>query len=668
MRFVRPTTPHGFLWAFVCLGCIAAGLGQRSSLVAVLTAPSLIALRGRVDLPPALLKWMLRLAQLGALILWAGATILTVFPVAPEVVVHRIATIAAPLLVLIAGVLLLSRASVPRGVLPAVAGAIIAACLDPEARYFRLVLGFAFAAFIGWLATHDDERGTPVSLRPGRIAFFFLTAAAVAIGTVVFLPWAQPQVEGMVLKMVDFDASSGVSTESRLGDVEKLSLSKRIAARLYADRAVNLRVRTFTRFDGRSWRAEFAAQQRLTPIEIPQGRFTLFDETPGEAIGTPGSAVDSRAREARLLVTRPQQGAMPAPAFTSALKVEGVEVDQLPSGVVIPTDTVALYAMVYRDPDTSIPEPEPGPEMLSLPESLDPRIRELAATIAPSSLPPAERAKRIQAFFQSGYRYSLNVGRFSTADPLAEFLFDKRKGYCEYFATASTLLLRLSGVPARYVTGYAVRPFQRASTHYVIRDEDAHAWSEAFLPGRGWVELDATPSADYESAHGNVDTNGFFARLGVLYDEIKARLDQGGVFGLARAAKDWIFDHALALGILLSSFVLFKFRRELAVRRPAAKEVSLGVVEIELTSAARRLLNAIDALCAARGFVRPRSRAPLEHVRDPRVPLAESERATCLRAVFLLYADKYGGRAPVPEEIADLADSIDGMRVRKLAS
>ena len=200
MRFVRPTVPHGFLWAFVCLGGIATALGLRSSLVVVLTAPALLALRGRIDLAPAISKWAQRLAQLGALILWAGCTIVTVLPVAPEAAVHRLAAIAAPLLVLIAGLLLLSRGSVPRGVLPAVTGAVIASCLDPEARFFRLTLGLAFIAFIGWLATHDDERGTPVSLRPGRLAFFFLTAAAVAVGTVVFLPWAQPQVEGMVLK------------------------------------------------------------------------------------------------------------------------------------------------------------------------------------------------------------------------------------------------------------------------------------------------------------------------------------------------------------------------------------------------------------------------------------------------------------------------------------
>ena len=62
---------------------------------------------------------------------------------------------------------------------------------------------------------------------------------------------------------------------------------------------------------------------------------------------------------------------------------------------------------------------------------------------------------------QARCRYSLDVGAFKTKDPLAEFLFDKKKGYCEYFASATVMLLRLQGVPARYVNGLSVRDADR---------------------------------------------------------------------------------------------------------------------------------------------------------------------------------------------------------------
>ncbi len=115
------------------------------------------------------------------------------------------------------------------------------------------------------------------------------------------------------------------------------------------------------------------------------------------------------------------------------------------------------------------------------------------------------------AFLQSECHYSLKPGRFRTQQPVAEFLFEKKKGYCEYFASATAVLLRLQGIPARYVRGFTVREANRIGGHYVVREADAHAWVEAFVPGRGWVEADATPAGEYEAAHGGIDRGGLQA-------------------------------------------------------------------------------------------------------------------------------------------------------------
>src|SRR5205814_8379510 len=98
---------------------------------------------------------------------------------------------------------------------------------------------------------------------------------------------------------------------------------------------------------------------------------------------------------------------------------------------------------------------------------------------------------------------SLQVGKFATRQPVAEFVFDKKRGYCEYFASAAAVLLRLQGVPARYVTGFSMDAAARVGGHYVVRESDAHAWIEAWIPGRGWVEADPTPAGDYAAVHGD---------------------------------------------------------------------------------------------------------------------------------------------------------------------
>src|SRR4029079_10162120 len=70
-----------------------------------------------------------------------------------------------------------------------------------------------------------------------------------------------------------------------------------------------------------------------------------------------------------------------------------------------------------------------------------------------------------------------------------------------YFASAAAVLLRLQGVPTRYVTGFSMVAAEFASGHYVVRESDAHAWIEAWIPGRGWVEADPTPAGDYAAFH-----------------------------------------------------------------------------------------------------------------------------------------------------------------------
>ena len=127
---------------------------------------------------------------------------------------------------------------------------------------------------------------------------------------------------------------------------------------------------------------------------------------------------------------------------------------------------------------------------LQLPE-LDPRIPELAARIARDAASPQERVAAVTRHLQRRYRYSTYSDE--PERDLASFLLKSRSGNCEYFATAAAVLLRTIGIPARIVTGFLASSWNEYGEFYDVRQSDAHAWAEAYLPGAGWVAVDATP-------------------------------------------------------------------------------------------------------------------------------------------------------------------------------
>lgn len=652
MRFSRPGLPHLWMCGFAAGCAVALALALRSGLAWAMALIPLAALWTSIPLPRPLVRSLPWVGRAGAFAIIFAGLILSIYPVAPERELFAAVSVVAHLLLACGGLMLMARLPVG-GLVPALIGGLTAAFLHPEPAGLRAAAGGAFAFLVAWLISVDDEGKASRPVRWMPLVVFVTIAVSTLIGVARLLPWAQPQVELYAARMIsnDLEAAVGLSTESRLGEVEQLAQSKRIALRYYADRPDNLRVRVFTGFDGRAWKSDPARPQLLSEVTTPAGAWPAVDETPGRALGVPGSFPAANLRAARVVVRSPERGTMPAPARTAAVKVEEMNVEHSPSGFLLPAGRAGVYAVLFANEAPA--EAAPGPEMLAVPANVDPRLKELAASLSAGGLTQAEIVDRVVGHFHSGYRYSLNVGAFRSSDPLAEFVFDKKKGYCEYFASASTLLLRLSGVPARYVTGYAVRSFHRSGDHYVIRDSDAHAWTEAYIPGRGWVEADATPAGDYEAVHGNPRNGGLLASLGALYDEVAALVAQGGVTGLLRGMGREALAHPMALGLVLTGVVGFRFRHRFRrAPKTAGAAAKAPPTALTLTPPMRELLDGLDALLAHRGSPRRPSRAPREHVLDPATGLDADERSLCLRAVDLLYSTAYGGRSPEPKDIA----------------
>ena len=145
------------------------------------------------------------------------------------------------------------------------------------------------------------------------------------------------------------------------------------------------------------------------------------------------------------------------------------------------------------------------------------RIGRLSEDITRSQTGPYEKAHAIQTYLTRNYRYSLDAPLAGLDRPLEEFLFIRKTGYCEHYATAMVIMLRLVGIPARLVTGFLATEWNEYGNYYVVRQQDAHAWVEVNLPHSGWIMMDPTPPSN------EVVTNKYPAwqALGRILDSVK---------------------------------------------------------------------------------------------------------------------------------------------------
>lgn len=137
---------------------------------------------------------------------------------------------------------------------------------------------------------------------------------------------------------------------------------------------------------------------------------------------------------------------------------------------------------------------------LRVPPGEDPRVRDLALRVTAGAAGDLAKAKAVEKYLRDNYGYSLFSG--GEGSGLSDFLFARREGNCEYFATAAAVLLRHAGVPSRLVSGFLASEFNEYGRFYDVRQSQAHAWTEAYIRGRGWVRLDATPSGAETSLWG----------------------------------------------------------------------------------------------------------------------------------------------------------------------
>jgi protein-glutamine gamma-glutamyltransferase len=149
-------------------------------------------------------------------------------------------------------------------------------------------------------------------------------------------------------------------------------------------------------------------------------------------------------------------------------------------------------------------------DYLKLPP-LDIRISNLAEEISAPAPSNYDKAVAVEQYLSTHFGYTLELPRTLPQDPLANFLFERKKGHCEYFASSMAVMLRSLGIPSRIVTGFRGGEFNDLTGQYVVRASDAHSWVEAYFPGSGWISFDPTPA-------GNLPTRTGWSRMQLYMD------------------------------------------------------------------------------------------------------------------------------------------------------
>jgi transglutaminase-like putative cysteine protease len=661
------------LGASLTAAAAAFASAQRSPLFWLGLAPAALAGLLRVEVLPRRRRGLVDYGVWAAISVVAILALLwTIYPVVPEAFVTRGTQAAASAALLLAAASLASRAAShapARNIIPAIGALLVAALLNPPLPSRPIPPMIVAALALGAYLAVDGRPRLRLPLLP--IAFLLL-AGLLGFGITSFLPWLQPFVEGATVRMITPKGTSsfaGMSSSSRLGDIEEIALSEQVVMRVATDVPQRLRARVFARFDGITWQSQPASRSfDLVPqAALDPGLARWLQAIPGEPLaGAAFSAQD--AAQPGVVRTKIVQivfngGALVAPAGPLLVSLPG-PVARLDAFGILSTGSslpVEIYA-VLNLPGVTPPAPgEVEASFLAVPANTDERLRSLAARLSDGAPEPRERVRRTLLHLERECRYSLKVGRFSSRQPVAEFLFEKKRGYCEYFASAAALLLRLQGVPARYVTGFNVRDDNYEAGSYVVREADAHAWIEALLPEEGWVELDPTPSAQYDAVHRR--RTAWLASamewLKAAFAEATARL-HGGDW---RANARYLAQHAALPGLALLLVVGVMLLRRFFPSRPKRATAAAGTTSDESAAVPeelRDLLSRFEASLRRRGRGRAPNRAPLEHLESlphgalppPLLDLGE-------RVVRRYYAVRFGGEASPPGEISRLRVELE---------
>ena len=382
-----------------------------------------------------------------------------------------------------------------------------AAILSIDFNFFlilALYLLFAIAALTSGEIRRSIERSA-VTARSGLKSFcprLSLFSALVALGILALtgglfflLPrTAEAAFSRLIAHRVFLP---GFSNQVNLGDIGEIKTSSRPVMHIRIDSALAVgplkwRGAALSDFDGKRW-TNPSRQPEIIPVE--------HDHVLLAPAGVPGRRVNYRVDLEELENDTLFFAGTPEILELRARALLRSETAGYRLGHAVPQGFHYDVYSLLDDPPEGAPVRFPPPVLplaarqryLQLP-TLDSRIAELGRRFAADATGDLARARAVERHLRSDFGYALELPDREVADPLAHFLFVRRKGYCEYFASSMAVMLRSLGIPARLATGFQSGVYNPVSGLWLVRASDAHSWVEAWIPGHGWTTFDPTPA------------------------------------------------------------------------------------------------------------------------------------------------------------------------------
>lgn len=351
-------------------------------------------------------------------------------------------------------------------------------------------LGQSFPVLLGlylllqlWAMNRCDEARPDWASMTGRhrrlVAVGLVLAGTATIASAGLLPpaydWSVRRFRFEIL-----GARSGFSTRLNLDGLGGMLQSDEVVLRIYGAETDHLRGVLYNRYSKGRWLSTNVRGLRV--ISTPPVAGDLDDDW-----------VEIRSIGGTLLRYF-------VPLEASDLEVEGQlgRVDAM--GVVYPSaaNEAERLRFVMGQSPTLAPS-DPVDRDREVPESISIPLSEVANRWAPPSAPPRAQIEAMVDRLHRDFNYSLSFERRRGVDPIIDF-FDRKTGHCEYFASALALLARTRDIPTRVVAGYRVTEYNSVGGYRLVRERNAHAWVEAWLPGEGWQTFDPTPPSALEDS------------------------------------------------------------------------------------------------------------------------------------------------------------------------
>lgn len=354
---------------------------------------------------------------------------------------------------------------------------------------------------------------------------------------------------------------AGFSRHARLGSIsDRPSAQDQLPTlRIYAPSEPGyLRGAAFDHYRNGTWQNETPRQTQTPVLQAPAGLQPLADQQlyALPMTGLPAAATAETPQWQTLEVWRANslRDALFVPLEAEWISLSQTELIVDGHGIAYPDElladagyrTFSSRAPVDIETDTapaSLVPASPPPShfnpvaLKNIPENLDPRIRELAREIVADCPTPELKVQAVSRWFKKNYHYELGVKVPAGQDPMTYFLLRRPPAHCEYFATGTVILLRLAGVPCRYVTGFVATEYNFFGGYWLARNKDAHAWAEAWLPGRDWVTVESTPSSGIPHSSRTIQPGHLWDDLLLRVQMLRAQLTAGTWAGLLRAIR-----------------------------------------------------------------------------------------------------------------------------------